>query len=401
MVSRGGGTPCPSGSGTFAPISRPDSAAQARPQSQTRPNMKTLPTTGQRLVFTGKNEVELQSFDLPAPAAGEVLVETLSSLLSTGTETIVFARKFDPGTHWDAWVRYPFRPGYATVGRILAVGPGVEGIAVGQRVATRTGHGSHVVIKAENAYPIPAEVAVEDAIWFALAKIAGHGVRAAQISLGQSVVVIGAGPIGQMAARWALAAGASRVLIADLAAERLKLAECAGAIPVQGSAAETAAEVRRILGGKRPDVVIDSTGNSEVLKSAFGMVETEGTVVLLGDTGAPTAQTLTGDVISRGLKLVGAHDGRNSPAWNNPVAADCFFEFVRTGRFSLDGLITHRFQPSQCVEAYRLATTDRLRTLGVLFDWNQSGRHVPAAAATAASTATPASRPAVLAGSAA
>ena len=183
--------------------------------------MNSIPPTGQRLVFTGQNEVELQTFDLSAPATGEVLVENLCSLLSTGTETIVFARKFDPGTHWDAWVRYPFRPGYATVGRVLAAGEGVEGIAPGTRVATRSGHGSHLVMKAEHAYPIPDEVATEDASWFALAKIAGHGVRAAQISLGQSVVVIGAGPIGQMAARWALVAGASRVLVADPAIDRL------------------------------------------------------------------------------------------------------------------------------------------------------------------------------------
>lgn len=356
--------------------------------------MKTIPPTGQRLVFTGKNEVQLQAFDLSAPAAGEVLVENLCSLLSTGTETIVFARKFDPGTHWDAWVRYPFRPGYATVGRVLAVGEGVEGFAPGKRVATRSGHGSHIVMKAENAYPIPDEVAAEDAIWFALAKIAGHGARAAQISLGQSVVVIGAGPIGQMAARWALVAGASRVLIADLSIDRLKLAARAGAIPVHGAAAETTAEVRRILGGARPDVVIDSTGNAEVLKSAFGMVETEGTVVLLGDTGTPTEQRLTGDVISRGLKLVGAHDGRNSPQWNNPVAANCFFEFVRTKRFPLEGLITHRFLPSQCVEAYTLASTDRLRTLGVLFDWNTGGKATPS------ETASPLAKVPILAGSA-
>ena len=98
-------------------------------------------------------------------------------------------------------MRYPFRPGHATVGRVVAVGEGVEGIAPGKRVATRSGHGSHIVIKAENAYPIPDEVAADDAIWFALAKIAGHGARAAQITLGQSVVVIGAGPIGQMAVR--------------------------------------------------------------------------------------------------------------------------------------------------------------------------------------------------------
>lgn len=335
--------------------------------------MNTLPRTGHRLVMPQKNSVVVETFDLLPPAAGEVVVETVCSLLSTGTETLVFSGNFQAGTHWDAWVRHPFRPGYASVGIVVAAGEGVETPRPGDRVVTRTGHASHSTLKAENGFRVPDAVKSEDAVWFALAKIAGHGIRAAGLSLGDSVAVIGAGPIGQMAVRWALACGAAHVIAVDLSPERLALARAAGAFPIQAAAAEAQTEMSAILGGQ-PGVVIDSTGNAEVLKSAFRMVGKEGTVVLLGDTGTPESQSLTGDVISRGLRLVGAHDGLNTPRWNNRVAAEVFFQFLLTGRFPTQGLVTHRFLPSHCAEAYELAVTSRARTMGILFDWKGAGK---------------------------
>ncbi|RRJ95363.1 theronine dehydrogenase [Opitutaceae bacterium TAV4] len=332
--------------------------------------MKTTSSTGRRLVFPQGSEVILENFTPATPAADEVLVEVERSLLSTGTETIVYARNFAPGTHWDNWVKYPFYPGYTAVGIVRETGNAVTALKPGDRVACRAGHASHAVLKAENCFPVPDGVTAEQAAWFALAKITGHGVRAARIGLGDTVAVIGAGPIGQMTCRWALVSGASRVICVDLAESRLKLAAAAGAIPIVAPADQALAHIEKLPGVARPRVVIESTGNAAVLKSAFSLVETEGTVVLIGDTGTPGSQTLTSDVITRGLTLVGAHDGRNSPVWNNRVAADCFFAFVRSGRFSLAGLNTHHFTPAQCKDAYTLAINDRTRTMGVLFDWS-------------------------------
>lgn len=325
--------------------------------------------TPRRLVFPSGKNVEVETFSLPAPAEGEVLVASLRSLLSTGTETIVYNRKFDPGTHWDNWIKYPFHPGYATIGDVIATGPGVTSLKVGDRVAHRAGHCSHAVRKADECYLVPEGVSPDDAVWFPLAKIAGHGVRAAHLELGDSVVVIGAGPIGQMAARWSLANGAGKVVVLDLAETRLKMAAAAGAIPVQAAAEQALEAVKAAFDGARPRVVIDSTGNAAVLRTAFSLAADFGTVVLLGDTGSPGSQTLTGDVITRGLRLVGAHDVHNTPAWNNPVSARHFFTFVKGGRFPMSGLNTHFFRPGACKEAYTLASEDRLRTMGVLFDW--------------------------------
>ncbi len=71
-----------------------------------------------RLFFPAAQQVGIESFEPPAVAEGEVRVRTEYSLMSTGTENIVFNRLFDQGTHWDGWVKYPFYPGYCVVGTV-------------------------------------------------------------------------------------------------------------------------------------------------------------------------------------------------------------------------------------------------------------------------------------------
>src|SRR5688572_27150512 len=107
-----------------------------------------------QIVFTGKQSAELQPLQVETPGAGEVLVRTECSLMSTGTENIVFNREFDEGTHWDNWVKYPFFPGYSAVGTVEAAGP-EAGLALGQRVALRSSHRSHHIASAAKCLPIP------------------------------------------------------------------------------------------------------------------------------------------------------------------------------------------------------------------------------------------------------
>ncbi|MEI6339598.1 MAG: theronine dehydrogenase, partial [Verrucomicrobiota bacterium] len=183
-----------------------------------------------RLVFPAKQQVHTETGDLPPLHAGEVLVRTQFSLMSTGTENIVFNRLFDPGTHWDNWVKYPFYPGYSAVGIVEA--SEAPAFKPGDRVAARANHQSRFVQPADECYPIPEDLSFEQALWFALAKIAWHGARAADYKLGDSVLIVGAGPIGQMSIRWARAAGATTILVVDAAPERMALATAGGASAV-------------------------------------------------------------------------------------------------------------------------------------------------------------------------
>src|SRR3954468_17005054 len=104
------------------------------------------------IIFTGKNQVQvIEEEPLGALGPGDIRVQTTRTLISTGTEGIVLGRKFSPGTHYDTWVKYPFRPGYSHVGSVSAVGEGVSEFRAGDRVATRGGHSSEVVVKAAHA----------------------------------------------------------------------------------------------------------------------------------------------------------------------------------------------------------------------------------------------------------
>lgn len=327
-----------------------------------------LPTKGRRLAFTGKQQVQLEEFDVPELQEGEVLVRIEYSLMSIGTENIVFNRLFDPGTHWDNWVKYPFLPGYCAVGTVLASRG--QALGSGDRVTVRCGHGSLAVAEEAKCVRIPDGVAFENAHWFALAKIAFHGALAAEYRLGDSVLIIGAGPIGQMSVRWARAAGAASVIVVDSASERLGMAVAGGATAaIAKPIGEAKADILAANGNALPRVVIDSTGNSAVFAAALGLADRLGRVVVLGDTGRPAEQQLTSDVINRGLTVVGAHDCVETAQWHNATITKYFLDLAASGRFALDGLNTHFFAPADCAKAYETANTERSKTMGIVFDW--------------------------------
>ena len=165
-----------------------------------------------RFVFTGKQAFTCEEFAPASPAAGQVAVRNEYTLMSTGTENIVFNRMFDQGSHWDNWVKYPFYPGYSAVGTVTSVGENVKGIKPGDRVVHRGSHASECICRSGEISRVPAGIDSKDAVWFALAKITFMGAKAAGYFLGNTVLIIGAGPIGQMSIRWARAAKAAKII---------------------------------------------------------------------------------------------------------------------------------------------------------------------------------------------
>ena len=197
-----------------------------------------------------------------------------------------------------------------------------------------------------------------------------HGALAAEYKLGDSLLVIGAGPIGQMTVRWAKAAGVRDIIVVDPVGMRLDMALSGGATAVIAKgASECKDDVMAVLDGALPRVVNDATGHPDVFASALGLAAQYGRVVILGDTGTPGGQHLTSDVIMRGLTITGAHDGHNNDIWNNKTIAKYFFDLVLSGRFDVSGLITHSFCPEQAVDAYTVANTRRSETMGIQFAW--------------------------------
>jgi 2-desacetyl-2-hydroxyethyl bacteriochlorophyllide A dehydrogenase len=331
------------------------------------------------VVFTGRNQVEVRTEPVAAPGPGTVLVRASKTLISTGTEGIALGRLFEEGSHWDRWVTYPFHPGYSMAGRVVAVGAGVAGVGEGDRVAARKPHHQYVTVSRSALTPIPDGVSDEEATWFGLANIVQNGVRRAEHCLGESVAVIGLGPLGQLVVQYLRLLGARHVIAIDRAAQRLELACARGATAaVNASAADAREEVLRLTDGPGVDVVYDVTGAPGVLPSALRLLRRFGRLVLLGDTGTPTEQRLTGDVVTKGLRIVGAHDS-NPPAessdhayWSHARMTELFFAYLQRGDMRVHDLITHRYAPAEAPQAYGLLSEQRFATMGVIFDWLQA-----------------------------
>ena len=321
--------------------------------------------------------MEVLSEEVASPTGAQVLVRARASLVSTGTECIVLTQAFEAGTGWASWGVFPFRPGYSLVGEVVAVGPLARRFPLGQRVAARRSHADYALVDEGALVPVPDSVCDRDAAWFALASIVQNGVRRVGIGLGDDVAVIGVGILGQLACQYARLAGARTVTAIDTAAARLRVARrLAATHTLRLPAADAVDSLREITGGRLADVVIDVTGAATTFGAALSLLGPLGRFLLLGDTGFPSQQALSHEVLRRGITIVGAHDG-NPPQhatphyrWTHANMQALFFDLVAQRRMRVAPLETDVVSPDDAPAVYASLLANRAQHLGVLFDWS-------------------------------
>ena len=183
-----------------------------------------------RIIFPEIHRVSLEDFELPEPGPGQVRVRTWYSLMSIGTETIILGRKYDPDTHFARMFSFPqLKTGVQAVGQVEQAAQDVGEFRAGDIIYMRQAHGSHQVLPASACSPVPSGIDLKSACWAGLAKTAFRAAWAGRFEPGKHILIIGAGPVGQMALRWASAAGVQTIAVADLSGNRLEHAERGGA----------------------------------------------------------------------------------------------------------------------------------------------------------------------------
>jgi 2-desacetyl-2-hydroxyethyl bacteriochlorophyllide A dehydrogenase len=332
---------------------------------------------GVRVVFPAPRRVELEEYEAGEPGPGQVLLRTEKTLISTGTELTGLSGEFPPESAWANYVRYPWRPGYSHVGRVLAVGEGVPGLAPGTLVGSGAPHASLVVAGTGSVRPLPDGIGAEEATFARLAATVLNGVRRARIALGEVVVIAGAGVLGQLAAQFARLSGGFPVIAIDLAAGRLQLAARLGTtytvcLPV----ADALAEVRRLSKGRGADVAFEVTGNPAVVAPLLRLMRREGRVILLGSPRGPSQVDFHDEVHTLGLSVIGAHASthpdRETPhhPWARDRHEELFFDLLAARLLNVRDLVTHRYAATEAAAAYGMLLEDRTRAVGVILDWS-------------------------------
>lgn len=307
--------------------------------------------------------VSLQTAPRPEPGDGEVLLQARSSLISTGSEL----RRYRKYEGYGAF-EYPVTDlGYSMVGTIAAAGPQVPETCVGERIVAVQRHADWVVTPFESdgvrtAVRVPEGVGDDEATFGPLLRSTVNWLRNYAIEPSHTVVVVGAGLVGQLQAQAALLHSPRRVIVTDAIPLRLQIARDCGAHEVVNAAeADPVAAVRSLTGGKGADVVIETVGGGyvESFAQACRMTQTGGRMVAVGMHTAPVAIPVH---TIHGITIVGSQIGYRTDAAVFRRAMDLLAE----GKFRTAPLITHRFAFESAAEAYRLLDQRPAEALGVI-----------------------------------
>ena len=235
----------------------------------------------------------------------------------------------------------PVVMGHEAAGVVAAVGEGVEGFAVGDRVTfdstvfcgecsfclrgdvnlcekrqvmgvscgeyRRAGaFAEYIAVPERIVYALPEAMGFSEAAMLEAVSVALHAVNVAEMRSGETVMVIGAGMIGLLVIQAARAAGSARVISADIDATRLQLAREVGADSViEASGEALVREVMELTDGRGVDVVFEAVGRDETVSAAIDCVRKGGTVVLVGNI-APTVTLPLQKVVTRQIRLQGS-----------------------------------------------------------------------------------------------
>lgn len=217
-------------------------------------------TQGKRVVFKEEGVVTVEDFDLERPEPDQLLIGTVSTLISPGTETaFLMALPNTPGV-------FPQYPGYSNAGIVVSVGSEVSTFGAGDRVASQKNHSSHVIASEEDMVKIPENLSFDEASFFALGSIALQGIRKADIELGESAVVLGQGLVGVLALQLAKLSGGLPVIGVDLCDYRLSISsKCGADYAFNSMKVNLEKSIRDVTDGKGANVVIEATGSPEAI----------------------------------------------------------------------------------------------------------------------------------------
>lgn len=377
--------------------------------------------------------------DVPVPSASghALVVETRATLISAGTERMLVdfgkasliekARKQPDkvkqvvdkmktegvGPTLDAVrskLEAPIPLGYCQAGVVVDAGPRAQ-FAVGDRVVTNGPHAEYVRVPHALAAKIPDGVSDEAAAFVPVAAIGLQGIRLAEPTLGETVVVVGLGLIGLLTVQL-LKANGCRVIGIDRDADRLALAEQFGAEALEASAT-VPDQVRARTGGVGADAVLLTLASSsdEPVHQAADMSRKRGRIVLVGVTGLDLRRD---DFYQKELSFSvscsygpGRYDpayeegGRDYPLpfvrWTEQRNFDAVLGLMDSGALDPMPLVTHRFAITDAPDAYALLSSDE-PSLGVVLTYPDRGGEAPSAAARTVRLAPAAPGAAVVAG---
>ena len=382
-------------------------------------------------IFKNNSGINVQEVPLPTPGENELLVAVEVSVISTGTETSgmrddkknlienlkdkkllldkVIQRIKDNGLEATLeTIKKKINPseqaivfnpiGYSNAGRVIAKGRLINGFNVGDRVACAgsgiAAHAEYVTIPVNLAVKLPENVSFNAAGFTTIGSIAMQGIRRANVTFGETIVITGLGLLGLLAVQIAKAWGLV-VIGLDLNPARLELAGKMGAdYCLLANDADTEKKILNITNGNGADAVViyAATKSSDPANQALRICRRKGRVVVVGAIGMDLQRD---DMYLKELDFVmstsygaGRYDnlyevkGIDYPIgyvrWTENRNMMEFVRLLSSGQVDVVPLISNEFSIDQAAEAYKSLVDNPGQNIASLFRYQHETQEVPA-----------------------
>lgn len=337
-------------------------------------------------------DLRYKEVETPAPKRGEVLLQ----IKACGICSSDIDRVFRSGTY-----HFPTIPGHEFSGKVVGLGSDVPSSFLGRRAAVfpllpcfecpscaigeyaRCDHYSYFGSRCDGGFAeyicVPVwnlalcsdELSYDAAAMCEPTAVALHAVTAAKIAVGDTVVVIGCGTIGILAAMWAKLQGAEKVILVGRGNVKVEAARSMGFQYVISSLTQDPEEeILKLTGGRGADVALELAGNSPSVSTAITCVKKGGAVVLTGNPSEDITleRGVYWKILRKELTIAGT--------WNSSYSADkndweIALRYMEKGLFPAEKLITHRFGLRECQDAFAVLRKPGSDAIKVMFEMDR------------------------------
>ena len=334
-------------------------------------------------VMTAPGVIEFREIPTPEAGPGQVLVK-IQKIGICGSDIHVYH-----GEH--PFTKYPITQGHEVSGEIAALGPGVTGFVLGQKVTIQPQvvcgncwpcrHGKYnlceelkvmgfqttgvasrfFAVDGSKVTPLPDSMSFDEGAMIEPLAVAVHAVQRAGDVTGKDICVLGAGPIGILVAQVAKGLGARKVMITDVSKIRLEKArECGADVCVNTREKDFGEEFLRCFGPDKADVIYDCAGNNITMGQAIQYARKGSTIILVA------VFATRGDV---DLAVLNDHelDLNTSMMYRNEDYLKAI-ELVKEGKVQLKPLISKHFPFQEYLAAYEYIDANRENTMKVIIN---------------------------------
>lgn len=328
------------------------------------------------LTGIGESEVVKEEIDTSNLKDNEAIIKAEYSMISAGTElSRAFALK--------QGFKYPVRPGYCMVGKIIEKGKDIKA-EIGDRVFASAPHASLVRYSSENRVQGPTimkldqELDPKEATIINLLLVALQGVNLTEVKLGYTVGVFGLGNIGIVTALMYKKLGC-KVIGLDIIEKRCELAKSMG-IEYVVSNPNQKEEIDKLTNNKGLDIAVDVTGVSQVIMSCIDNARAYGQVLLLGSPRVSYECDITPTLNKLHMKNLKVLGGFNQTAPIHEVegsynSVERNFEIanqlIKNKDIDVSKLISRVIDPKECKEAYYDLMYNKEKANCIIYDWTK------------------------------